>query len=271
MFEKGGSSLKERANDIRRRHEERKKQRRQAGGRKTTSYQKMGEREEAVPVFQQHSQGYPSPDNDNFQGGSRKQGMFFRLMIAAILFLAVGVMYKSSAPMLDGARVFVQDTFENEFQFARIGDWYENQFGEPLALLPREKNDNATNKDEKENPHFAQPVSGTTVEKDFSKTKKGILLQTSKDKEIKSVEEGRVVFIGNKSGLGKVVKVQHADGTESWYGKLAKVDIKLYDYVKQGEKIGKVASSDDEQTGMFYFALKKGDAFINPIKVISFD
>lgn len=262
--------MEDRAKEIRKRHEQRKKHQHRSGDSKgkPVTYQEVSDREDHLTVIPSYVKDKRPPNGHHL---ARKQWTVFRLMLAIVLFLAVGVMFKSHAPVLDGARGFVDDTFDHEFQFAKIGDWYEQQFGEPLALFPKSKDTHDQKVDQKpQGSDYAEPVSGT-VKESFDDTQKGILLQTGNKAGVKAVQEGIVVSVGKEGDLGKVVKVEHSDGTESWYGKLADVDIKLYDFVKQGEKIGKVTPSDDKGKGTFYFALKKGDTFINPIKVISFD
>lgn len=265
--------MKTQTADVRRRHQERKRQRKRSeySQKKPVVYHESGERDDHLSVY--HPRLEDSHNRGNNRGFVRKQWIVFRVMIAAVLFLAVGVMFKSPAPVLEDARGFVKNTFQNEFQFAMVGDWYQKQFGEPLALFPKLKDKGETKVDTEESPNYAEPVSGT-VTKDFADTEKGITIQTKGKEPVKAVKQGMVNFVGTDTEhpeLGKIVKVGHPDGTESWYGKLENVNVKLYDFVKGKEKIGTVTPSKDGKSGTFYFALKKGDTFINPIQVISFD
>ena len=71
-------------------------------------------------------------------------------------------------------------------------------------------------------------------------------LKTSKDsvavfEEIKLLNGGIVVFIGEKEGYGNTVIVQQSNGTDAWYGNIKKVDVKLYDYLEKGETLGKAS------------------------------
>nr|WP_231563662.1 M23 family metallopeptidase [Anoxybacillus sp. KU2-6(11)] len=86
---------------------------------------------------------------------------------------------------------------------------------------------------------------------------------------MKAVEEGIVVFAGVKEPYGKTVIVQHADGSETWYGKLSAISVKLYDFIEAGKEVGKAEENDQKR--IFYFAIKKGDHFIDPVQVISFE
>ncbi|UTW68949.1 hypothetical protein KHA80_17155 [Anaerobacillus sp. HL2] len=47
---------------------------------------------------------------------------------------------KFQNPQLEGARQFVETSFQEEFEFTAVANWYENQFGRPLALLPTTRN-----------------------------------------------------------------------------------------------------------------------------------
>lgn len=105
----------------------------------------------------------------------------------------------------------------------------------------------------------------------FQKNGQGVFVQTATNATVESVNEGIVVFAGKKEELGNTVQIQHADGTESWYGNLNDMSVKLYDYVSKKQKIGTVNSDENNKNGKFYFAMKKNEKFIDPIQVISFD
>ena len=79
-----------------------------------------------------------------------------------------------------------------------------------------------------------------------------------------------MIFAGTKEDNGKMVIVQHADGSESWYGELSEIFVKVYDQVEAGQALGIVKSTGAE-TGEFYFALKKDERFIDPVQVIKFE
>ncbi|PIB58596.1 peptidase M23, partial [Pseudomonas sp. 2822-17] len=83
-----------------------------------------------------------------------------------------------------------------------------------------------------------------------------------------------VRFVGEdeEGDLGKVVVIRHYDGIESWYGMLDDVSVKLYDFVEPGDLIGTVSQDeDDDRIGVYYFALKDGNTFIDPAEVITID
>lgn len=262
--------MKNRVEDIRRRHKERKRLKR-----------RTNERNQRPTVFHPSSgpgdidqpYAYKSHPKDDGKGEdhplARKEWLAIRVMIAAILLLGVGILFKNPSPTFGQARAFIHKVFEVEFQFAAVADWYKRQFGEPLALLPQPKSDDGKD-DRSEEPGYAEPVSGTVTET-FADTGKGVMLETEENSKVHAVKQGMVLAIEDKGDIGTTVVVGLPDGGEAWYGKLSKVDVKLYDHIESGEEIGVVTPSEDGDSGMFYFALKQGDAFVNPAKVISFD
>ena len=154
---------------------------------------------------------------------------------------------------------------EQEFQFAAVSKWYEKQFGEPLALLPTEKTEKKQN-----TPSYAIPAVGRVLEK-FNENGQGIMVETESNTPVEAMNEGIVIFTGTKDKLGKTVIIQHADGSESWYGNLGTITVKLYDFVEMGKEVGTAMKEGNDAKGVFYFAIKQGDHFIDPIQVIPFE
>lgn len=197
----------------------------------------------------------------------RKEIFFFKILASACLFLGVAILFRNHSAALEPTRNIVKKTMDSEFQFAAVTNWYESKFGKPLALLPftekQAKNKTAST------PEYAVPASGKVLE-NFQKNGQGIMIETGKGVQVKAMNEGIVRFSGVKAGLGKTVIIQHSDKTESWYGNLDKVNVGLYEYIEKGKAIGTVSGSTgkDQTKGEFYFAIKKGDHFIDPIQVI---
>ena len=194
-----------------------------------------------------------------------KEQFLLKVLAAAALVLTVAILFKDNSPKLEPYRVTVSKIMEQEFQFAMVADWYERTFGRPLVLLPERPEHHA----EDEDIQYAVPANGQILES-FSSTAEGIIIETMKDEEVAAVLDGTVIFAGTKDHHGKMVIVQHADGSESWYGKLADIYVKNYDHVQAGQAVGLVHPTGEE-TGEFYFALKKDERFIDPVQVISFE
>jgi stage IV sporulation protein FA len=196
----------------------------------------------------------------------KKEVFMLKVIISAILVVVVAILFRTNNSVFDQSRNVVRGVFEQEFPFATVSAWYEEKFGTPLAIfsdLPK-KNTNVAH------VNYAVPASGKIVET-FEANGQGVLVQTDINASVEAVDEGTISFVGNKSEIGKTVIVQHANGSESWYGKLDSVDVKLYDRISTKKTIGTVSNSTDGGAGNYYFAIKQKDGFVDPNKVISFE
>lgn len=198
----------------------------------------------------------------------RKDILVLQLLAAVCLFLVVGILFQTESPQFEGARQFVSSSFEEEFQFATVANWYENQFGKPLALLPTTTNLALEDFNNEIDIAYAVPATGR-VARSFEQDGKGVIVETNSNANVEVAKSGMVRFVAEEENLGKTVIVAHYDGGESWYAMLEQVDVKLYDHIEVGHKIGTVSLKENK--GFYYFALKEGETFINPIDVISFE
>ncbi|MGE8206087.1 peptidoglycan DD-metalloendopeptidase family protein [Heyndrickxia sp. NPDC080065] len=197
-----------------------------------------------------------------------KELFLFKILASAVLVLIVAILFKTSTPKLDNARSFVKDTMETEFQFAAVSNWYEKQFGKPLALFPVKNGDKVDSSVAKE--EYVMPASGKVLT-NFAKDGRGVMIETKNNESVDAMDGGKVIFAGKKNDLGNTVIIQHSDKTESWYGNLETIDVHQYEYVDTGKKVGTVSNKDDGLSGEFYFAIKQGKKFIDPIQVIKFE
>lgn len=239
---------------------------------------RKGRQTDVTDTFYSYGHRVPDPYDrylpQNTNNNRRPAGRFMlQAIFAAILFVSVYWIDRSDDPFFQPVKSSVKSAMTHEFQFVAVSDWYQKNFGDPIGFLPGfsngEKQISGEGQDtgSSNHPDFAAPVSGEITDPYSSKTK-GVTVATSLHSDVVSVKDGLVVFAGEKKGTGKTVVIQHKDNDESWYGKLDKVDVKVYDEVKRGQKIG---TTSGDKKGSFYFALKKGEKFIDPIQVMSFD
>jgi stage IV sporulation protein FA len=240
-----------------------------------TSSPKRPERQIAWPGEEEKYGFNPlSSDSGKVDDGHplfKKEVFFFKILVSILLFLSIAVLFRNHSATFEPARDLVMKTMENDFKFATVSKWYEDKFGKPLALLPftEKKKTGTKTVDQKE---YDVPVSGKILE-NFEKNGQGIMIETDKGASVKAVKEGNVLFAGVKEGLGKTIIIQHSDQTESWYGNLADINVNLYEYVEKAKIVGTVSDSPsgDKAKGKYYFAIKKGNDFIDPIQVIRFE
>jgi stage IV sporulation protein FA len=260
--------VKSRSDEIRRRIAKRRK-----GMDKTGKYQ------ERNLTFPGDDEKYGFNQIISYGGGEKeddihplfkKEIFLFKILASVFMFLVIAILFRNHSTTLDPARNMVKKAMDKEFQFASVTNWYEDKFGKPLALLPFTEKKQPVEKTSA--PEYSVPASGRVVE-NFIKNGQGVMIETGKGTQVKAINEGTVLFAGIKEGLGKTVIIQHSDKTESWYGDLGEIKVNSYEYIEKGKEVGTVSTSggEDKTKGSYYFALKKGDNFIDPIQVIRFD
>ncbi|MBN8191123.1 M23 family metallopeptidase [Bacillus sp. NTK074B] len=255
-----------RADEIRKQIAKRKKMG-NAGSSEHSSYFLPTDEERYGMERQTSFEGGPSPEG--MHPLFKKETFMLKILGAGIMVLITAIMFKSPSPVFYEAKSYVTKTMDTEFQFAAISTWYEDQFGKPLALLPVSNTDKESASTK--SAEYARPASGKVVE-NFKTNGQGIMLQTVLGEDVTAMKGGLIIFAGKKDELGNTVVIQHADRSESWYGNLESVDVKQYEKIEKGSLVGKVSSSSqNDATGEFYFAIKMGDEFIDPIQVMSFD
>jgi stage IV sporulation protein FA len=260
---KGLGGKMSRADEIRKRIAKRKKTREQSPTK--------------TPLWATDEERYGFEKISSFEAGPdegthplfNKELFIFKILASVCLVLIVGILFKNENPTLQKARDVVQNSMATDFQFAAVSDWYETKFGKPLALLPfmEEEMKPGTIEDETQ---YALPASGRIIE-DFSQNGQGIMIETGKDSVVDALHEGIITFAGVKEGIGNTVVVQHTDKSETWYGNLATIEVKLYDFITKGTKLGVASSTEDETHSSFYLAVKKDNHFIDPSQVIRFE
>ncbi len=270
--------MKNRVNEARKRIEKR----REASRGRVIKQQGRPDRYVKMPGVEEKHGLAPFGSQPNQQTSSKghplfsKEWLMFRVLAACALFLSAGILFKDATPGLNEARSVVKNTFEQEFQFAAVSNWYNDTFGTPVALLPEkgEEQEEPPSGGKLESSYdYAVPVSGGKVTESFEKNGEGIHLETGGGTAVEAVKEGIVIFAGQKEEFGNTVIIQHADGTETWetwYGNLEDIDVRLYDFVEAKTKIGKVKQGDSG-AGSFYFAMKQDGDFIDPLKVFTFE
>jgi len=258
--------MRSRADDIRKRVARRKRERDRV--KKNVQNRVMWPEDEERYGFSKMA-SYEGESGEGTHPLFNKEWFLFKILASACLFLLIAIMFKNGASALDPARNFVKNTMENDFQFVAVANWYEEKFGKPLALLPL-SDDKKDGEDKTQSIDYALPASAKILE-DFRENGQRITIETEKDAPVQAMSEGLVKFAGKKDGFGKTVIIKHADNSESWYGHLEEINVSLYEYAEKGKELGKSTNMKDGTKGSFYFAIKKGDDFVDPIQVIPFD
>ncbi|MGM0881527.1 MAG: peptidoglycan DD-metalloendopeptidase family protein [Bacillota bacterium] len=117
---------------------------------------------------------------------------------------------------------------------------------------------------------FAMPVSGSNLTSKFGprwgRMHTGIDLTGSKS--ILSSDTGVVEFVGDRTGTGKTIIINHKNGYKTLYGHLNSYNVSEGDIVEKGDKIG-IMGNTGHSTGVhLHFEILKNGVAQNPLKYL---
>ncbi|MCP5088465.1 MAG: peptidoglycan DD-metalloendopeptidase family protein [Rhodobacteraceae bacterium] len=77
--------------------------------------------------------------------------------------------------------------------------------------------------------------------------------------------DGVVTFAGRQSGYGRLIKIKHAQGLETFYAHLNRIHVKPGQRVSRGERIGDMGSSGRSTGVHLHYEIRKNGVAVNPI------
>lgn len=114
------------------------------------------------------------------------------------------------------------------------------------------------------------PVTGRitsrfgAVESIRDHTHKGIDIAATRGTPILATASGTVTFAGWSSGYGYLVKIDHKNGVETYYGHCSKLYVSAGDTVEAGEKIAAVGSTGNSTGNHLHFEIRLNGKQVNP-------
>lgn len=146
-----------------------------------------------------------------------------RILVVIIVLISLAIIYKGNSGLRDSiSSYFLKDSIS----FTQINKLYDKYLG---GLLPiKREEDTAEVFDEKINYN------------DCSIYYDGVRLSVALNYLVPVLDEGMVVFIGEKDNYGTTIIVENLDGIDYWYGNISNTSLKLYDYVEKGSLLGEV-------------------------------
>jgi murein DD-endopeptidase MepM/ murein hydrolase activator NlpD len=84
---------------------------------------------------------------------------------------------------------------------------------------------------------------------------------------VMAAADGVVSAAGWQGGYGKTVRLRHANGYETLYGHLSKINVRAGQRVSQGTCIGHVGSTGLSTGPHLDYRMVRGGTFVNPLKV----
>lgn len=117
-------------------------------------------------------------------------------------------------------------------------------------------------------PAWVRPGTGrfsSGFAKRWGRMHKGIDLAAPIGAPIYAAANGTVIFAGPASGFGRLVKVRHADGVETWYGHMSKILVEQGQQVKAGELIAKVGNEGKSTGPHLHFEVHVRGNAVDPV------
>ena len=116
----------------------------------------------------------------------------------------------------------------------------------------------------------AVPVTGRitsrfgAVESIRDHTHKGIDIAATRGTPILATASGTVTFAGWSSGYGYLVKIDHGNGVETYYGHCSKLYVSAGDTVEAGKQIAAVGSTGNSTGNHLHFEIRLDGKQVNP-------
>jgi murein DD-endopeptidase MepM/ murein hydrolase activator NlpD len=84
---------------------------------------------------------------------------------------------------------------------------------------------------------------------------------------VQAAADGVVSSAGWMGGYGNMIKLRHANGFETLYGHLSKLDVRAGQRVSQGDDIGRVGSTGLSTGPHLDYRMLRNGTFVNPLRV----
>lgn len=94
----------------------------------------------------------------------------------------------------------------------------------------------------------------------------GIDFRGRKGDPILATGEGKIIFAGRNGGYGNVIKIDHGNGYTSAFAHLDSFDVAKGDYVKRGQRIGRIGNSGRSTGSHLHYELNYRGRPTNPYK-----
>lgn len=153
--------------------------------------------------------------------------IFINKLLLTIIIFIIGMISVKQNPEIK--TIIIQNVYEKNIKFAKVKSIYQKYFGKILSIDKIIKEEDAV---------FNEKLTYTKK----NTYKDGLVLKVSKNYMVPVLENGIVIFMGEKSDYGTTVIVEQIDGVDVFYSNINPIDIKMYDYVEKGQLLGECKS-----------------------------
>lgn len=197
-----------------------------------------------------------------------------RSVMAAVLFGMVWGLFRWDIPSAVNLRMFIADSLNKDMDFAAARQWYETYFDGAPSFLPIFGEEAETHKVDAYRK--ASPPLEGAITQPFALSLKGVEITPNVTGNgaiaVKSIDAGRVLNILNHPQSGITITVRHTGGITATYGRLSRSTLKVNDWVQEGDEMGVLpASRRANEAVTLFFAVQRGDQYIDPAEVVALD
>ncbi|MEC0093122.1 M23 family metallopeptidase [Paenibacillus macquariensis] len=197
----------------------------------------------------------------------------WRLLLSGLLFGVIVGVYRLEQPLAVNVQQYITQSLNREMDYQAAEAWYVSHFGEAPTIIPSFKESQNDPQKVIASLSLIAPIQGN-ITMPYSVALQGIEITPNGDSNanhpVKSVATGRVIDVVTDSLVGKTVTIRHTGGMLAIYGHLD-TNLKINDWVEAGDSLGLLSNASTEQSPFLYFAIQKGQEYIDPTEVMSFD
>ena len=169
------------------------------------------------------------------------RSLIIRSLTTIIIFILLAIISKSNHNYKD---IIVTNLYEKNISFPKIKNLYTKYLG---GAIPLDKVSEETA------PVFNEQLEYTNETIFYD----GVKLEVINKYLVPIIEEGMVVYIGEKENYGNVIIIEGIDGIDIWYGNMESTTVKLYDYVEKNTYLGQTKDN------YLYIVYSKDGNFLN--------
>ena len=109
-----------------------------------------------------------------------------------------------------------------------------------------------------------KPILSSGFGRRNGKPHNGVDISAPKGSRVVVTADGQVVFTGRVDGYGRLVRVAHGDGYESWYCHLKRIKTKRGKHLRRGDTIGLVGKSGNASGPHLHYEVRLDGRPVDP-------